>query len=408
MSAGGGFVSTEAVPPIGARIQMAARADRQAPSVWMHLRVTWINVEETDEHPHTGFGGYWLHASSRYGEEKLRDFLSSVLGITKPVVRPMTPPAGGDVVSVYRFPDVYDSDDMADFPWEVRERVEPRSGGSVKLVGQANKKKASGARKRSSAPKVRDSNAGIREESHNKPSRPAAFSADTMAMLDAGSPLVAAGGDLSDSGLQALVNLTHEEPLTVEHSSADLSSAGLSSADLNSADILVDLSGPDSADLESGSHDLGLEGGDDPARTDATTSDGGGRWSFLVKKLGGLRFGGGGSADPVQVSFDGAEFVVKYKMGKKFYDAAVERMDRTSMVLRPGADIPDLWSRIELSIPTGRGRKAKALSVHATVTRIKDTGEDPLVTCKINRVDERGMKGAFSSYIQAFKDRADT
>ena len=127
VSAAGGFVATKAPPAEGSRVQMAAQVDRPQPSVWLDLRVTWVVTEPREGIPMPGFGGFWLHASSRYGEEPLRGFLGDVLGITRPVLRPMTPPSGGSVVHVYRFPDIYDGQELADVPWWAqRHRHPPR------------------------------------------------------------------------------------------------------------------------------------------------------------------------------------------------------------------------------------------------------------------------------------------
>lgn len=117
VSAGGGFVATKALPETGARIQMAAVKEQGASSIWLDLRVCWLNEQVSEEHPDTGFGGFWLHACSRESEEHLREFLDTTLGITRPVVRPVSPPSGGDTVYMYRFPDVYEGSTEEEFPW---------------------------------------------------------------------------------------------------------------------------------------------------------------------------------------------------------------------------------------------------------------------------------------------------
>ncbi|MFT7624824.1 MAG: hypothetical protein ACI9WU_004014 [Myxococcota bacterium] len=349
VSAGGGFVATDALPPIGSRLQMAAQQARGEPSIWLDLRVTWVNEEASESHPDPGFGGYWLHASCRYGEDPLRTFLAEVLGITRPVVRPMTPPAGGDAIFVYKFPDVYEREEQ-ELPWATpRVKPDDRKVTKVRKVGKAAAKAAEKgkARKKSQASPRKAKKAGP----------PATFSQSTMAMLDeapamAGTP---------DSGLAALAALTQSEPVTVEHSSAGLSSPAL----------------------------------DGPA---AGVSDGEGRWSFLVRKLSGIRTGGG---VPAEVSF-GEGFNVRYKVGRKWAEARVEKIERSFVVLQPGGEVPEVWSRLLLQIPT-EGRKSKQVEIHATVTRVKDGDVGDQVHCKINRVDEKGAPGAFSAYIEAFR-----
>jgi len=365
VSAGGGFCASDALPVIGSRLQMAAQQERNDPSIWLDLRVTWVNEEPTSSHPDTGFGGYWLHASCRYGEERLRQFLASILGITKPVIRPMTPPAGGDAIFVYRFPDVYESDD--EFPWAA-ERSKPPTHANARLLSGG-----SGARKlpaRTHEP----SSPALPTGASPDVSEPALSFGRSLAALD---DVADFAPDAEDSGLQELVGLTQEEPLSVEHSSPTISTEAIL---------------------------------DQPAFS-APADNPNGRWSFLVNRLTGIRTrlsGGGGSSTPRSGStpeFGDADFVVKYKAGRKFASARVARVERSYLVMEPAGDVPEVWSRVIIHIPTGSGRKAKAIELNATVTRIKESGGSEAVHCKINRVDEKGMVGAFASYVEAFKTR---
>jgi hypothetical protein len=117
VSVGGGYIVTDARPRLGARVQMAARRDSQERSIWLDLRVARTVESSDDSSLEPGFGGFWLHASSRHSEERLRVFLDEVLGITRAVIRPMTSPSGGKTVYVYKFPDVYAQGVFEELPW---------------------------------------------------------------------------------------------------------------------------------------------------------------------------------------------------------------------------------------------------------------------------------------------------
>lgn len=371
VSAGGGFIATEALPPPGVRVQMAARPDRSKPSTWLHMRVTWVCEKPDEENPHYGFGGYWLHASSKHSEADLRDFLASVLGITKPVVRPMTPPSGGGVVHVYRFPDIYESEELSDLPWErPRPKLRQKSGARVRRASDGKRRQA----------QKKHSSSGTRRRRSKQ-----AFSDDTISLL----------ADVPDLG-----------------TTAELSRPDLSSSEMDALETLSEVDGPD----DSGA-DLSLP---EPGEASPGTGDpSGGRWSFLVTKLSGIRLRLGKDAAPAadapeakapvrsSVDFSGNDFVVQYKVGRKWFDARISRLDTGFMVIEPSAEVPDVYARVELRIAVG-GRRAKPIQVHATVTRVKEREDFTQLHCKVNRIDERGSTGAFHNYIEAFKNRSAT
>jgi hypothetical protein len=124
VSAGGCYVETDALPNKGSRLQMAAFSGSEGNSVWLDLQVAWRRSDSSTEGDGGGFGGYWVYACSRVSESHLRDFLESVLGITKCAIRPVPPPTGGEVVHTYRFPEVYAELIEAEFPWLVAQQVD--------------------------------------------------------------------------------------------------------------------------------------------------------------------------------------------------------------------------------------------------------------------------------------------
>jgi hypothetical protein len=351
VSAAGGFVATKAPPTEGARVQMAAQVDRTQPSVWLDLRVTWVVAEASDALPTPGFGGFWLHASSRYGEEPLRTFLSDVLGITKPVIRPMTPPSGGPTVHVYRFPDIYDGTELSDLPWWAARQRHPQRRPAVLAPAPAGKTASPGATP-SSTVEVRLPPSDIRV----RDSRARGITTDDAAPVPAG---------LSQN-------------------------TGVFFADV-ADEIEAIESRPDS-------------------QAAAATEES--RWGNLVKKLSGFRTRGSGAREsdasklapnkPI-AGLPVAEFVV----GRKSTPATLQRIGTGWVVFVAPADTkpPEVWSRLVVVLKPPPGKKGDTVEVHATVTRTKDSPEGAVVHCKVNRVDEHGHTGTYSGYVDLFNSK---
>lgn len=384
VSAGGGYVSSDAIPPVGARVQMRKRDDKHSASVWLDLRVIWVNEDGTDSHP-PGFGGYWGYASAR-SEEALCDFLSDVLGITRPVVRPMAPPAGGATVYIHRFQDIYDleSGDDVDFPWDSDR--EPLLKSSDTRVRRKKSKSGLNPISATDAPPG-DSSAGINLDSVKvrADAAPAAFSQQTMAALDLGQSLDAAieRAEAPPRPRRAKKKKVEDEAGAVRRPTSEAEPVEF-----------VVFEAPEAPE----------EPEEPEVEESAAPTAGGSRWGFLVRKLSAVR-NRSSDAAPAQLDLSGSDFVVKYKHGRKQFAARVDRLDTSHIVLAPSGDIPEVYARVEIEVPTGTGKRAKSIQVQATVTRLKEQAEQDLVYCTVNRVDEKGQNGAWQSYIEAFRAR---
>ena len=268
VSAGGGFIRSDRVVAPGTRIQMAAQLERGQPSIWLDLRVTWTR-ESAAKKTKSGFGGYWLYASSRHGEDNLREFLSTVLGITKPVVRPMSAPSGGETVFVYRFPDIYDRIDE-DFPWDTPQGARHPSDG----LGSSDSDESLVR-----LPAPGESGLGPSKDPPPRPKR---------------APRVSGSGSGDAPTLPAALTATTTAIMAE----------------------VADLPAPDESEIPAPDKPESLE--ESTTGADGPAAPTGGRWAFLTRKLAGLRGTDAAEAKastPANLDFSGSDFVVKYKSG---------------------------------------------------------------------------------------------
>lgn len=371
VGAGGGFVATKAPPTVGTRVQMAAQVDRTQPSVWLDLRVTWVSTDMSGggadgsgSVPTSGFGGFWLHASSRHGEEPLSSFLRDVLGIGQAIIRPMTPPHGGAVVHVYRFPDIYDGAELSDIPWWAgRERPPPRRPVSLAAApgspGLDTTIKASAASTRAVDPRAaaRGSAASTR----------------------------ARGGDAGgDRGF-----------------------------DLPTADEIDDIAPvPASVGSNTGVFFADVSDEVEPPRVDAAPPEKSSAWNAIVGRFSGLRSRDKTDASPAsgaRVRAPGLP-TVEYMIGKKASPATLSRIGTGWVVLtaQAGAKAPEVWSRLVVTLKPPAGHKGENVDVNATVTRIKEAPDGVVIHCKVNNINERGKPGTYASYVEAFNNAQPT
>ncbi len=353
VGAGGGFVTTKAPPAIGSRIQMAAQVDRTQPSVWLDLRVTWVVPEATDESQLVGFGGFWLHASSRYGEGPLKTFLTDVLGITRSIIRPMTPPSGSGVVHVYRFPDLYDGGELEELPWwGHRMRHPPRRPMNLASTPEVNTQEMRHAQS-AEFESVRASQIATRKPP--APAPPSAPQRPPPPSLDDPLPVPASLGQ--NTGVFFADVLDELEPA---------------------------LSSPSSA-----------EGPPPPVKDEGKRS--------LLDRIKGFGRSGDSVVKPLPKPVTTGLPQIEYLIGRKANPAALDRIGTGWVVFKaaPGTKAPEVWSRLVVSLKPPVGQKGEAVEVHATVTRVKEQPEGHIVHCKVNRVEEK-TAGLYNSYVETF------
>lgn len=318
VSVGGGYISTDARPSLGSRVQMAARRDKGTNSVWLDMRVAWTVDSASAAGIEAGFGGYWLHASSRKSESELRAFLEEVLGITRAVVRPMTPPTGGDTVYLYKFADAYSGGVFDDLPW-----IKPAA-----------------------------------ERPRNAP-------------ISAASESEAGAGVISSADGDS----TADDMLARESEAASSFFGG---------NVPADQSPWRSEPIE---QSVKLP----PA----------GRWDFIVKRLsGGTKRREG--MHPRLARIEVSNVKTEYRLGKRAYPADLQRCGEDWVVFRPSDRLPEVWSRIVLSLTYSAEADAPRTEIHVTVTRLKETSGGHLVHCKVSQVDEPQNPGAYSMFVKRF------
>jgi hypothetical protein len=429
VSAGGGFLVTDVLPSCGARMQIAVRTGENLPSIWLDLRVVWSRDQLTEPDDQFGFAGYWLHASSKYGEERLREFLSEVLGVTQPIIRPMTPPAGGDTVHVYRFPDTYEGPGVEEFPWSVpRALVEPGSSKRVRRVSTRPPEESGvppaavlaeappphamtadtevstftfGPGEQQSDAIAVDLLDGLEQqgeqEASDEPSTSALSAGEAAALVDSLAPIEPAEfvEPLSSPGRD-------EEASPVEPADATSPPRGFfepTEPVEPSLAVLPEEEGADSA--VSPSSDVIA-----PPEPRSETSG----LSGLIKKLSGVRRRGAsqsgvtrGSSASIQVTLGEGDTRIRCRLEKKWESVLLQRISRTALIVAvPVELVPDLWTRLEFEIPLSSGRKAKSVTVYATLSRVKESADGLSLFCKVERVIEHGNTGGFSSFVAAY------
>ena len=366
VGAAGGFVATKAPPTVGTRVQMAAQVDRTQPSVWLDLRVTWVSTNmsggRSDGHgavPTSGFGGFWLHASSRHGEEPLSSFLRDVLGIGQTVIRPMTPPEGGAVVHVYRFPDIYDGAELSDIPWWAGRERTPRRPVSL-ASAQASPRQDTTTRASAASTRAADARAAGKGSTASTRARG-----------------VHSGGD------RGLDLPTADEIEGI----APIGSAVGSNTGVFFADVADEA---------------------EPPRIEAAPSGKTGAWNAIVGRFSGLRSRESSPETPTS----GARVrvaslpTVEYMIGKKASPATLSRIGTGWVVLTApvGARPPEVWSRLVVTLKPPAGHKGENVEVNATVTRIKEVPEGVVIHCKVNSINEYNKQGTYASYVDAFNN----
>ena len=318
VSVGGGYISTHARPSLGSRVQMAARRGKGTNSVWLDMRVAWTVDSTPEEGVEAGFGGYWLHASSRKSESELREFLEEVLGITRAVIRPMTPPTGGDTVYLYKFADVYSSGVLGDLPW-----MKPAA----------------------ERPRYVPTNAAPESEAV----------ADVLSSAE-GDPTV--------------------DDMLARESEAASSFFG--------DNVPADQSPWRSEPIER-----------------SVKPPPAGRWDFIMKRLSrvGKR---GAETYPGLAHIEVSNVKTEYRLGNRAYPADFQRCGEDWVVFRPSDRLPEVWSRIVLSLTYSAEADAPRTEIHVTVTRLKETSGGHLVHCKVSQVDEPQNPGAYSMFVKRF------